>query len=69
MSEEKLVKVCPVCGNSELYYEAGGYGGKVYHCKACGYIGAFVVEANEELLENIKRKYEQERQKAGKKAG
>jgi predicted RNA-binding Zn-ribbon protein involved in translation (DUF1610 family) len=61
----KMVKVCPVCGSSRLYYEAGGYMGKVYHCKDCGYIGAFIVEANEEMIEAIKEEYERKKERRG----
>lgn len=35
---------CPQCGSSDLYYEAGLITGQKYHCKNCGYIGAFVIE-------------------------
>lgn len=63
LSLEKLVEVCPVCGNSDVYYEAGGYAGVVYHCKECGYVGAFVIEANEELIEKIKEKYKRDRER------
>lgn len=55
--EKRMVEVCPVCGSSELYYETGGYIGKVYHCKDCNYIGALVVEADEEMVEAIKEEY------------
>ena len=57
-NEEELIEVCPVCGSSELYYEAGGYAGTIYHCKKCNYIGAFVIEANEEMVELIRKEYE-----------
>ncbi|MDD3041738.1 MAG: hypothetical protein PHW56_02155 [Methanosarcinaceae archaeon] len=56
-----MVRVCPVCGSSDLYYEAGGYTGKVYHCKGCGYMGAFIVEGNEEMVEEIRAKYKREK--------
>jgi len=46
--------ICPVCGSSGLYYAGGGYLGKLYQCKNCGYVGAFVVEADEELVRAIK---------------
>ena len=59
--KERMVEVCPVCGSSELYYETGGAIGKVYHCKDCGYIGALVVEADEEMVEAIKEGYGRER--------
>ncbi|AKB82523.1 hypothetical protein MSBR3_1945 [Methanosarcina barkeri 3] len=57
MDQEKLIEVCPVCGNADLYYEVGGYAGAVYHCKECGYVGAFVIEANEEMIEKIRENY------------
>jgi uncharacterized Zn finger protein len=57
MDREKLIEVCPVCGNADLYYEVGGYVGVVYHCKECGYVGAFVIEANEEMIEKIRENY------------
>lgn len=76
MSEKKekkegkeMVEVCPVCGSSELYYETGGYVGKVYHCKDCNYIGALVVEADDEMIKAIKEKYEREKGKEGKEGG
>jgi predicted RNA-binding Zn-ribbon protein involved in translation (DUF1610 family) len=62
---EKMVEVCPVCGSSELYYEAGSSIGKVYHCKDCNYIGALVIEADEEMIEAIKEEYEREKGKKG----
>ena len=55
--EKKMVEVCPVCGSCELYYETGGAIGKVYHCKDCNYIGALVVEADEEMVDAIKEEY------------
>jgi len=61
MSEKKLPEICPVCGSSELYYETGGYVGKVYHCKNCGYVGPLVVEADEEMAEAIKEDYEKKK--------
>ncbi len=39
---------CPKCGSSDLYLELGLYGGRVYHCKQCGYRGAFVIEWDED---------------------
>jgi hypothetical protein len=46
-----------------LYYEVGAYAGTVYHCKKCGYIGAFVIEANKEMIEKIQENYKREREK------
>ncbi|MCS3923347.1 hypothetical protein [Methanosalsum natronophilum] len=56
--DEKMKKVCPVCGSSDLYYEVGGYMGMIYHCKNCDYIGALVVEANQEMIDQIREEYE-----------
>ncbi len=53
---EVLIEVCPTCGSPELYFEAGGVEG-LYHCKHCGYIGAFVIDANEEMMELIQKEY------------
>jgi transposase-like protein len=61
MKPEKILEVCPVCGSSELYLEAGGYTGKVYRCKKCDYMGAFIVEADEEMVRAIKEDYEQKK--------
>lgn len=58
--KEHLIEVCPVCGSSDIYYEAGGYAGKLYHCKRCGYIGALVVEADSAMIEAIRSEYEKE---------
>jgi len=35
---------CPQCGSHDIYYEAGLYTGRKYHCKKCDYIGAFIIE-------------------------
>lgn len=42
----KKILVCPQCGSSDLYYEAGLITGYKYHCKKCDYIGAFVIETD-----------------------
>jgi hypothetical protein len=36
--------ICPDCGSSEMYYEAGLITGYVYHCKRCDNVGSFVLE-------------------------
>ncbi|WP_246275888.1 hypothetical protein [Methanolobus zinderi] len=53
----ETMQVCPVCGSTDLYYEAGGVEG-LYHCKYCGYIGSFVVDANEEMAKLIRKEYD-----------
>jgi hypothetical protein len=35
---------CPRCRSLEVYVETGGYTGNIYHCKKCGYRGAFILE-------------------------
>lgn len=59
MKTEIMQEVCPVCGSSELYLEAGGYTGKIFHCKNCDYIGALLVEADGEMARAIREDYEQ----------
>ncbi|MDD4651163.1 MAG: hypothetical protein PHQ34_02930 [Methanothrix sp.] len=59
MKPDIIQEVCPVCGSSELYLEAGGYTGKIYHCKNCDYIGALIVEADGEMAKAIREDYEQ----------
>ena len=61
MKPENIREVCPVCGSSELYLEAGGYTGKLYRCKNCDYLGALIVEANEEMARAIREDYKKER--------
>ena len=57
MKSEKMLEVCPICGSADLYYEAGGYTGKIYHCKNCEYVGALIVEADGEMVKAIKDDY------------
>ena len=59
MKPEKMLEVCPVCGSADLYYETGGYTGKLYRCKNCDYMGALIVEADEEMARAIREDYEQ----------
>jgi hypothetical protein len=42
-------------GTQICIYEVGGYTGTVYHCKECGYIGAFVIEADKGMIEKISK--------------
>lgn len=50
----RTVLTCPQCGSADLYYEAALITGYKYHCKKCGYIGAFVVEKQLEIEEEKK---------------
>jgi hypothetical protein len=58
MASEKHFEICPVCGSAELYYEMGGYIGKLYRCKVCDYVGPLVLEADEEMAKAIREDYE-----------
>lgn len=40
----RRVLTCSQCGSADMYYEAALITGYKYHCKKCGYIGAFVIE-------------------------
>ena len=46
--------ICPQCGNADLYVEVGGVLGDKYHCKKCTYIGNFVIEGEEDMIDEIK---------------
>ncbi|MBX8632264.1 MAG: hypothetical protein KIY12_05275 [Thermoplasmata archaeon] len=48
----RIVKRCPSCGSTGLYYEAGMITGQKYHCRKCNYIGPLVFE--EEVEERLK---------------
>lgn len=52
----KRVLTCPQCGSADLYYEAALITGYKYHCKRCGYIGAFVIEKDLEDVEALEEK-------------
>ncbi len=58
MKPEMILYICPVCGSTDLYLEAGGYTGKIYHCKSCDYVGALIVEADWEMARAIREDYE-----------
>ncbi|MDD1768272.1 MAG: hypothetical protein LUQ27_06905 [Methanomassiliicoccales archaeon] len=55
----RKVLVCPQCGSSDLYYEAGLLTGYKYHCKRCDYIGPLVIEKDlEEIDEESSREHD-----------
>jgi hypothetical protein len=43
-SGRMIVRQCPECLGTELYYESGFMTGYKYHCKNCDYVGSFVIE-------------------------
>jgi hypothetical protein len=65
MTEGNFKEVCPVCGNADLYYEVGGFAGKIYHCKQCDYVGPLVVEADGNMAKAIKGEHGQEWEGSG----
>lgn len=48
-----MVLICPQCGKTGLYLETGGVMGDIYRCKNCTYIGNFVIEGEEDMMEEI----------------
>ncbi len=55
--KKRTIKVltCPQCGSADLYYENALITGYKYHCKKCGYIGAFVIEKQVEEEEEAEK--------------
>ena len=45
---KRKVLVCPQCGSADIFYENAMITGYKYHCKACDYIGALVLEKDAE---------------------
>ncbi|WP_292517889.1 hypothetical protein [Methanoculleus sp.] len=39
---------CPVCRSIEIYRAARGLYATLYHCRQCGYQGAFILECDED---------------------
>jgi len=39
---------CPICRSTDIYWDARGLYATLYHCKQCGYQGAFILESDEE---------------------
>jgi len=62
----RTMLLCPHCGGSDLYFEAGLITGYKYHCKHCQYMGSFIIEKEvedfieEEGTEEEDRKEEDE---------
>lgn len=57
----RYIKVCPICGRSDLFYEMGAVIGMIYHCNNCNYVGPLIVEANEEMIKELKKQYDDQR--------
>lgn len=58
---DQTVLLCPQCGSDELYPEMGFMTGYQYHCKACDYVGSFVVEEDiDDAAETARRIREEE---------
>lgn len=50
-------RLCPVCGGDDLHYFLGGAGGWQYQCKGCDYVGAYVIEGDEETARVLREQY------------
>jgi len=48
-----MVQVCPYCREAEMSLFLGGYGGILYRCGNCGYVGPLVVEMSGEEYEKL----------------
>lgn len=48
-------KICPECGSTNIYYEAGMILGEIYKCNDCGYIGSLILEIDEKDYEDFLR--------------
>ncbi|MCX6652446.1 MAG: hypothetical protein NT137_03720 [Methanomassiliicoccales archaeon] len=61
----RRILICPQCGSTDIFYEAGGITGQVYHCKKCDYIGALILEQemDEESMPPIKKQEPERRRK------
>lgn len=55
---EERYKVCPKCGSKAISQVLGTITGQLYRCPECGYYGPFVIEANEEIIREIREKYQ-----------
>ena len=61
-----LVLVCPICLGVRIDLYLGGYGGKIYKCLDCGYVGPIILEVDEKDLVEILMRKELEDAKSGK---
>ena len=53
-SKKKIkVRICPICGSSNLILWMGGELGFQYKCKKCDYIGPITIEKDIEDIENL----------------
>ncbi len=60
-SKPRTMMICPHCGGTDLYFEAGLITGYKYHCKHCEYVGAFVIEKDvDDFIEDMEKKEELE---------
>lgn len=51
----EMVKICPKCGSTHVYWVAGGLIGAIYRCNDCGYEGTFVLEVKPADLERFQK--------------
>ncbi len=59
-----MVQVCPYCHEAEISLFLGGYGGILYRCGSCEYVGPVVIEmSREKYLKMISKKKRGKRKK------
>ncbi|WP_301664978.1 hypothetical protein [Methanoculleus frigidifontis] len=44
----RKILCCPLCRSTDIYWDARGLYATLYHCRQCGYQGAFILERDEE---------------------
>lgn len=51
----EMVKICPKCASTHVYWIAGGLIGAIYRCNDCGYEGTFVLEVKPKDIEKFRK--------------
>ncbi len=60
MKNPKMVRICPTCGSTNIYWVAGGLIGAIYKCNDCGYEGTFVLEVKPSDLQRFQKELNSE---------
>lgn len=50
-----MPKICTMCRSRRVHLWLGRGGGQMYKCPKCGYIGAAVVEFDDETLRKLEK--------------
>ena len=59
------IKVCPMCGSTQIHYIAGMMTGEKYQCENCGYIGSVILEIDEDEYEDWLKAMRERKKKEG----